>query len=140
MNLKSLTYSSRAGLDLLARDLVSIHESARHLNALDGITGLLIFNGTTFLQVIEGAEQAIEALLERLRADPRHSSLEVLDERVVSDRSFPDWSMELLQVSAAHMEARREIESALPADMTAEVRALILRKSQTLPSEVVLPD
>ncbi len=140
MRLKSLTYSSRAQLDLSACDLVAIHESARHLNALDGITGLLIFNGTSFLQVIEGAETAIDALLERLRRDSRHTSLEVVDERVVDQRSFPDWSMEMVQVSAAHLEARDEIETVLPSGIAPEVRQLILNKARALPPVVLLPD
>ena len=55
MDLKSLTYTSFARLDLTAEDLVAIHRTARELNALDGVTGLLIYNGTNFLQIIEGS-------------------------------------------------------------------------------------
>ena len=55
MHLTSLTYTSLARLDLQTSDLEDIHRSARELNALDGITGLLVFNGTHFLQIIEGA-------------------------------------------------------------------------------------
>ena len=54
MALTSLTYTSLARLDLQSSDLEEIHRSARELNALDGITGLLVFNGTHFLQIIEG--------------------------------------------------------------------------------------
>ena len=49
MDLKSLTYTSLAKLDLTAEDLNAIHRTARELNSLDGITGLLVFNGTHFL-------------------------------------------------------------------------------------------
>jgi hypothetical protein len=98
MDLTSLTYTSLARLDLQTSDLEDIQRSARELNALDGITGLLVFNGTHFLQIIEGAHDAIDDLLERLRRDPRHSGLEVRDERKVKERSFPDWSMELVRV------------------------------------------
>ncbi|HTK58766.1 MAG TPA: BLUF domain-containing protein [Lacunisphaera sp.] len=94
MDLKSLTYTSRAKLDLSADDLHDIHRTARELNSIDGITGLLVFNGTHFLQIIEGAEAAIDDLVARLRRDPRHSGLEVRDERKVEAHSFPDWSME----------------------------------------------
>ena len=50
MDLKSLTYTSLAKLDLDAGDVEAIHRTAREVNALEGITGLLIFNGTHFLQ------------------------------------------------------------------------------------------
>ncbi len=63
MQLKTLTYVSRASLDLAERDLIDILETARLRNALEGITGVLIFNGVRFLQIIEGAEAAIDSLV-----------------------------------------------------------------------------
>lgn len=129
MRLKTLTYTSRARLDLTDGDLDDIHQTARHLNALDGVTGLLLFDGSRFLQIIEGAEAAIDNLVERLRRDPRHSAFEVRDERFVERRSFADWSMELLRVSAGYKAARDEVTTILPADVAAPVRELILRMS-----------
>src|SRR5690242_14191370 len=94
MSLKSVTYTSLARLDLQAQDLEAIHRTAREVNALEGITGLLTFNGTHFLQIIEGAPDAIDDLVERLRRDPRHSGLEIRDQQMVDQRSFPTgrWS------------------------------------------------
>ena len=127
MQLKTLAYTSRARLDLLTSDLNDIHETARHLNALDGVTGLLLFDGVRFLQIIEGSETAIDSLVERLRRDPRHSAFEIRDERLVSRRSFPDWSMELLRVGTGFLNAREDVESILPDDLPEPVRALIMR-------------
>ena len=129
MRLKTLTYTSRARLDLTDQDLGDIHQTARHLNALDGVTGLLLFDGSRFLQIIEGADSAIDNLVERLRRDPRHSAFEVRDERFVDRRSFADWSMELLRVSAGYRAARDEVATILPADVAGPVRDLILRMS-----------
>src|SRR5690242_3169733 len=122
MSLKSLTYTSLARLDLEAGDLEAIHRTAREVNALEGITGLLIFNGTHFLQIIEGAPDAIDELVDRLRRDPRHSGVEVRDEREVHERSFPDWSMELVKVSASYFEARDEVAGRLPATVAEPVK------------------
>lgn len=132
MHLKSLTYTSRARLDLSEQELEDIHESARHLNALDGITGLLVFDGIRFLQIVEGGEEAIDNLVERLRADPRHTAFEVRDERRVEARSFPDWSMELVMVSAGYRTARSELASILPADTAPAVRDVALRMTEEL--------
>lgn len=129
MRLKTLTYTSRARLDLTDGELNDIHQTARHLNALDGVTGLLLFDGARFLQIIEGAEAAIDNLVERLRLDPRHSAFEVRDERYVERRSFCDWSMELVRVSAGYAAARDEVATILPADVAGPVRDLILRMS-----------
>ena len=56
-----------ARLDLSEAELNDIRQTARHLNALDGVTGLLLFDGTRFLQIIGGGEAAIDILVERLR-------------------------------------------------------------------------
>ena len=132
MDLKSLTYTSLAKLDLDADDLDEIHRIARQLNALDGVTGLLVFNGTHFLQIVEGAERAIDDLLVRLRRDPRHFGLEVRDERMVQDRSFPDWSMELVRVNADYFEARDTIESRVPPTVPVDVRDRLHRMTQLI--------
>ena len=132
MRLKTLTYTSRARLDLSARDLADIHQAARHLNVLDGITGLLVFDGNRFLQIVEGAEEAVDALLARIRRDPRHAAIEIRDERVVERRSFPDWSMELVRVSAGYLRARSELSGVLPVEVSPAVQDLVLRMSDAM--------
>lgn len=139
MRLKTLTYTSRARLDLSAQDLADIHHSARTLNSLDGVTGLLLFDGTRFLQIIEGSEEAIDNLIARLRRDPRHSAVEVRDERLIDTRSFPDWSMELVRVSAGYLNARSEVGSILPATVSPAVRELVLSMSRGL-ATLQMPD
>ena len=136
MTLKSLTYTSLARLDLEADDLEAIHRTARNANALDGITGLLIFNGTHFLQIIEGQPQAIDELVERLRRDPRHSGFEIRDERSVEARSFPDWSMELVRVSASYFEAKDTVAERLPAATSIDVRDRVIRMTETISGTV----
>lgn len=132
MRLKMLTYTSRAQLDLSEADMARIHESARHLNSLDGITGLLLFDGVRFLQIVEGSEEAVDELIERLRRDARHLSLEVRDERFVRSRSFPDWTMELVRTSPGFGQARGDIAALLPEQTLSEVRELALRMTDEL--------
>ena len=132
MQLKTLTYTSRARLDLTDTDLERIRETARHLNALDGISGLLVFDGSRFLQIIEGSEAAIDDLAERLRRDSRHTAFEVRDERVVKRRSFSGWSMQLVRVSSGYSAARSELAPLLPDETSAEVRAIVLGMSDEL--------
>lgn len=132
MDLTSLTYTSLARLDLETQDLESIHRSARELNALDGITGLLVFNGTHFLQIVEGARDAIDELLERLRRDPRHSGLEVRDERRIESRSFPDWNMELVRVNSGYFEARETIADRLPETVPEEIQLRLFRMTELI--------
>ena len=138
MSLKSLTYTSLARLDLDASDLEAIHRTARDVNALEGITGLLIFNGTHFLQIIEGAPEAIDDLVERLRRDPRHSGLEIRDQRAVEQRSFPDWAMELVKVNASYFEAKDKVGDRLPRDIAQPVKDLVFRMTEAISGTVSL--
>ena len=140
MDLKSLTYTSLARLDLTADDIAAIHRTARERNALDGITGLLIFNGTHFLQVIEGAPSAIDDLVSRLKRDDRHHQLDVRDQRTMPERQFPDWTMELVRVSSKYYEARDAITAALPSGLPDQVSSRILAMTEQISGTVSLPD
>lgn len=140
MPLKALTYTSLARLDVTTDDLLAIQHVARLRNALDGISGLLIFNGTHFLQVIEGMPDAIDDLVGRLRADTRHHGLEIRDERLVEDRSFPDWSMELIRVESRYFEAQTALQTVLPKTISDEVRANILSLTEGISRSVRIPD
>jgi hypothetical protein len=138
MTLKSLTYTSLAALDLDVADLEAIHRTAREVNGLEGITGLLVFNGTHFLQIVEGAPQAIDDLVERLRRDRRHSAFEVRDERTITQRSFGSWSMELVRVSGSFLQARDTITDRLPATVEAQVRDRVIRMTEAISGTVVI--
>lgn len=132
MHLKSVTYTSRARLDLVDADLAQILQTARHFNALNGITGLLIFNGSRFLQIVEGPEEAVAELVGRLRDDRRHSAFELRDERHLVQRSFPEWSMKLARVSQHSGKASLEVASKLPAGTNPTVYDLAVRMTQGL--------
>ncbi|MDQ3245974.1 MAG: BLUF domain-containing protein [Pseudomonadota bacterium] len=136
MDLKSLAYTSLAALDLTASDLEAIHQTARELNALDGVTGLLIFNGTHFLQIIEGGEDSINELVERLRRDVRHSGFEIREEHKVTERAFPDWSMQMVRVSTDFVEARENMAGQLPSKLPGTVRERILQMTEAISGTV----
>jgi len=140
MQLKTLTYTSRASLDLTEGDLAAILATAAGFNSLEGITGLLIFNGVRFLQIIEGSESAVDGLVARLREDRRHTAFEVQDERVVNGRSFPQWSMELVKVHSELLTACGQVEDKLPPSIAPEIRDLVLRNTAAIGGSVRLPD
>ena len=140
MQLKTLTYTSRAALDLTSADLLDIHQKARRRNALDRITGLLIFNGVHFLQIVEGGDAALDDLMMRLRRDHRHTAVEIRHSHTMAERAFAEWSMELVQVSSERFTARQEIASALPWDLQPEIRERVLAMTDGIGQAVSLPD
>lgn len=62
-------------------------------NARDRITGALALPDGKFVQTIEGETQVLDALMERLHADPRHEDLTVLGRWPISARLFGGWAM-----------------------------------------------
>jgi hypothetical protein len=96
--LRSLTYVSRSSGPMSETEFTQLGLEAGRLNALDGITGLLVFNGERFCQTIEGAPAAIDDLLGRLRRDDRHAHVEVIDNGMIETRRFRSWDMQLLTV------------------------------------------
>ncbi|MBA3667791.1 MAG: BLUF domain-containing protein [Sphingomonas sp.] len=126
MELKSLTYTSWAAPGMTSEQLSAILSSARTNNPLDGISGLLIFNGVAFMQVLEGAGSAIDDLAGRLVADTRHSNMSIRDERPIDRRSFPDWAMAYLELEAGEFIGDAEVERALRRDLPDSLRNVML--------------
>lgn len=136
MDLKSLAYTSLASLDLASDDLEAIHQTALKLNALDGLSGILVFNGTRFLQIVEGAEVAIDQLVDRLRRDRRHSALEIRAESKIESRSFPSWSMELVKVSSSYFKAKETISARIPGTVNEGTPERLLRMTEGISQTV----
>ena len=113
---KALTYTSWARPGLRPDEVDAILLSARINNPLDGITGVLIFNGTSFLQILEGGQSAVDDLARRLASDPRHSNMSIRDERLISARTFPDWSMAYLRIEGGKFEGEQAVTRALERD------------------------
>lgn len=88
-----LVYSSKAATSLSQPSVDTILETARKRNQQSAITGFLLFDGTTFLQLLEGEERAVMALFERISSDARHNKVEALIKDTASTRLFSNWSM-----------------------------------------------
>lgn len=89
----SVIYISVADPLIRDDDVAAILVSARRNNARDELTGALIYNGQNFLQLLEGPADKVEACLDIIRADPRHSGMTEIRRRTVYDRDFAEWSM-----------------------------------------------
>lgn len=77
-----------------ARDITAIGDESQANNARDDITGLLLFDGKYWCQYIEGSERAVDDLLGRLRRDPRHRHMRLLQHGPAgAERMFPNWRM-----------------------------------------------
>ena len=81
---------------------------ARLVNAELDITGLLIFDGQRFCQQLEGPQNAVLKLIERIRNDPRHINVEVLHHGPLAARRFQQFSLAFSTVEDVDALARME--------------------------------
>jgi uncharacterized membrane protein (DUF373 family) len=88
-----LSYISTATRPMTTEDLTDILQVARTRNADKGITGMLLYSNGTFVQVLEGEEDDLNALLEVIKRDSRHTALHVLERKQIARREYPDWTM-----------------------------------------------
>ena len=88
-----LIYVSHAADGLKSSDLYDILNKAHEVNANLGISGLLLYKNKRFMQLIEGQEDAVRGLYQKILQDPRHRDLIVLQEDTEPERQFPGWSM-----------------------------------------------
>jgi len=73
--LTTLIYKSQLNSSCKSLSLLSLVEKAKHSNAALNVTGILLFNGVDFLQILEGSEEVIETLFVKIRQDKRHDSV-----------------------------------------------------------------
>ncbi|WP_298909216.1 BLUF domain-containing protein [uncultured Psychrobacter sp.] len=76
-----------------ASTLNDIAEVAIKLNKADNITGILCYGNGYFFQCVEGSEQALTNLKNRLLVDDRHQDLKILDFSAIAERRFAGWSL-----------------------------------------------
>jgi hypothetical protein len=92
MSLSYVVYRSCINREFLD-DLDDIALAAGRYNSANLITGCLFQVDNFYFQIIEGPSATVQALLEKIRADRRHSDMAVIDSAVIEARRFPSWSM-----------------------------------------------
>ncbi len=101
--------------------------SARRNNRANGITGALICRQDMYIQLVEGPEEAIDALYQRIRVDDRHDEVTLEASAMIEERMFPDWDM-LADTNPTMTFSKAEVEDgAIGRASGDELRALFQR-------------
>lgn len=90
-----LAYVSMAAGELDRPAIQRLSSAADQSNRERDVTGVLVYNGRNFFQVLEGPRDPVYALLTRIIRDPRHHGLSVLYEGGNAIRAFPEWGMRM---------------------------------------------
>ncbi|KQW42013.1 MULTISPECIES: BLUF domain-containing protein [unclassified Roseateles] len=98
-------YSSASTTPMQSEDLDALLAQAQRKNAAAGITGALVYVDGCFLQVLEGPAGPVQTLMDRIRRDPRHETVTVLQAHEIGAAAFPDWTMAHVGATAAEVAA-----------------------------------
>ena len=93
MPLRAIAYTSVAFEGIQASDIDRILMAASSFNKVAGVTGVLMFDGTRFLQYFEGPEDGVDSVYQRVANARSHLHLRELARGVVATRYFPRWTM-----------------------------------------------
>ncbi len=80
-------------VDFSFEKVEKILKVSRRNNEDAGLTGALVYDNKNFVQWLEGEPVEVRAVFERISRDPRHTGVQLLTVRKLSDRWFPTWSM-----------------------------------------------
>ena len=95
----STTYISQASESYSDEDLLKLLAQCHRNNTATGVTGMLLFGNTTFVQCLEGEQANVDELLVKIGADPRHTGIKVLRRGPIAVRNFSEWTMGFEQVT-----------------------------------------
>lgn len=123
--LSTLIYRSRLKGDIDQASLQAIVRQAQTRNAQMQVSGILVFDGHQFLQVLEGPLHAVEALFGRISQDERHDFVVELMRDYAPRRHFENVGMALfdLRYVRAHTVLKAVVKSSVvPFNLAREAR------------------
>jgi len=89
----SLIYVSTSVKLLSDEELLGILKVSRENNSSKDITGLLLYKGGNFMQVLEGPDEVVTSLYEKIKLDARHKDVAIISKEQISARQFSSWEM-----------------------------------------------
>ena len=101
-------------------------ESSARNNLANAITGLLLYNGRNFLQLLEGDAVDLDALMIRIGQDSRHAGVSMLHQSEIGERTCPDWAMKRITIAESVASRRQMLEQDLPKGLDSNVQKMIL--------------
>lgn len=96
--MKCIIYKSIPAKELKNRVLNSMLNYARNFNRANNITGCIFINHEKIVQIIEGDDDTLDSLYNRILKDNRHLKIETLIDKPINSRVMQDWAMAVYNV------------------------------------------
>jgi Sensors of blue-light using FAD len=89
----SVIYASRASEHFNEHEIPDLLRQARLANAGHEITGMLLYIGGSFLQVLEGQPGIVDAVFAAIQRDKRHMQVALIARETILERAYEGWTM-----------------------------------------------
>jgi len=117
----SLIYVSTSVEMMKDDELLDILKVSRENNQEGEVTGMLLYKGGNFMQVLEGPDDAVNAVFEKIKKDPRHKDVSVLSREQIQKRQFSSWEMAFQNLDNPAIKNEPGYSQFLQDEFTAEV-------------------
>lgn len=105
-DLKQIIYTSQPVDRITYKQIETINRLSVEYNEMYDITGLLLFTGKKFIQILEGQDKYLKQLFEeKITTCELHHSLEIICDCSILHKSFSTWSMNYFVLEEAFFEA-----------------------------------
>jgi len=88
-----LVYVSSATGEMGEEDLLILLEQSRNRNKRQNVTGMLLFSGGNFFQILEGEKVDVEEIYDAIVNDERNRGNILILKEKINERTFSEWSM-----------------------------------------------
>ncbi len=102
MPLIHIMYASVAAPDFREHQIPDLLRTARAANAEQDLTGILLYIGGAFFQVLEGKEALVDSVFDRIKRDTRHAKVTLIVREPILERDFSGWTMGFSTVDPVH--------------------------------------
>ncbi len=92
-SLTSLIYASESTEEFHEHEIPDLLKQVRLANARHELTGMLLYVGGSFLQVLEGRLEMVDAVFSTIRRDRRHTHVNLIAREAILERAFEGWTM-----------------------------------------------
>lgn len=93
MSLIHIIYASAAAPDFREHEIPDLLQKARSANAERDVTGMLLYIGGSFFQLLEGEAAVVDPLYAKIGRDVRHTRVTQIIREPILERDFTGWTM-----------------------------------------------
>lgn len=125
--LSQVFYVSRCALTDI-RQVRDLHITSQRNNERLGLTGILLYTGGHFAQLLEGSEETMRQMMWRISEDSRHTAMRKLFTKPVATHSMASWSMRLVEAHVTDRLVGQLVDAAQPSIGTATELLSLMRQ------------